>query len=144
MGRRRKMVSESLGVGPVAGVPMVRVLDEGGREVMRGWYVRHESRQPCLVGDALLPEDVHHVVVCDAFADWGMPREMRASEVTSPHRIEVVREGDSLERVALDALRAINDAAEDMHGSGMFSEAQAAWRSYGGLKARLSELGVGE
>ncbi len=52
--------------------------------------------------------------------------------------------GDSLERVALDALRVINDAAEDMHGAGMFSEAQAAWMSYRGLKARLSELGVGE
>ena len=129
------MVSESLGVGPVAGVPMVRVLDEVGREVMRGWYVRHESRQPCPVGDALLPEDVHHVVVCDAFADWGMPREMRASEVTPPHRIEVVRGGDSLEQVALDMLGYLATLKADASPLAVTVATQA-------FRERLRELGV--
>lgn len=74
----------------VAGVPMVRVLDGDGREVARGWYVRHENRQPALLGDRLRPEDVDHLVAFDGSADWGMPRELKIKRVTPPHRIEVL------------------------------------------------------
>lgn len=45
---------------PIDGVPMVRVLDESGEEVLRGWYVRHERRQLC-------PFDAE----CGARNGWG-------------------------------------------------------------------------
>ncbi|MEG2933547.1 MAG: hypothetical protein RR842_08200 [Gordonibacter sp.] len=78
-------------LGPLQGVPMVRVLDGDGNEVMRGWYARHENRQPCVVDDALRPEDVDHLVLHDEIADWGMPRKMIATKVTPPHTIEVIK-----------------------------------------------------
>lgn len=79
---------------PVEGVPMVRVLDEQGREVLRGWYIRHEKRQPYCLNDELRDEDVQHIVAVDEFADWGMPRELKLKAVTPPHRIEVVHDAD--------------------------------------------------
>lgn len=78
--------------GYVEGVPMVRVLDEQNREVLRGWYIRHETRQPYCFGDELREEEVQHIVAVDEFADWGMPRQLKLKVVTPPHRIEMVHE----------------------------------------------------
>ena len=76
---------------PLPGVPQVRVLDERGKEVLRGWYVYHETRQPCVFDDELKDDEIVHYVVHDSFADWNMPRELVVSKITPPHRIEVVR-----------------------------------------------------
>lgn len=83
-------MSERFGVDPVVDIPMVRVVDEEGKEVMRGWYYRRENRQPAVFGDELRPEDVDHIVMHDDFADWNMPRAMKATKITPPHRIEVI------------------------------------------------------
>lgn len=74
---------------PIAGVPMVRVLDEDGNEVLRGWYMRHENRQPGCC-EELQEGDVDHLVLHDSFADWNMPRSVKATKVTPPHTIEVI------------------------------------------------------
>lgn len=80
------------GVEPISGIPMVRVVDENGNELFRGWYYRHISRQPCVINDELHDEDVHHVVMHDSFADWNMPKRPIATEVAPPHRIEVIND----------------------------------------------------
>ena len=77
-------------IDPVPGIPMVRVLDEDGHEVLRGWYMRHENRQPYVFDDELRPEDVDHIVLHDAEADWGLPRSIVPTRITPPHRIEVI------------------------------------------------------
>ncbi len=82
--------AERSSVDPVPGVPMVRVVDEQGREAARGWYVRHECRQVCPIEDSLKPADVAHLVAVSDGADWNMPRDLRLLEVTPPHRIEVI------------------------------------------------------
>lgn len=81
---------ESFGTKPPVDVPMVRVIDENGNEVMRGWYYRHVKRQPAALDDMVRGNDVQHVVMSDAFADWNMPREPKATVITPPHRIEVI------------------------------------------------------
>lgn len=80
------------GVEPLPGVPRVRIVDEEGRELFEGYYIRHENRQPAVFGgtDRLHPEDVDHCVAVDEFADWNMPRRLVIKKVTPPHRIEVV------------------------------------------------------
>lgn len=80
------------GIDPMPGIPMVRVLDESGNEVMRGWYMRHENRQPCVLDDELREEDVDHLVMRDEYADWNMPRNVAVTRVTPPHIIEVIEE----------------------------------------------------
>ena len=75
---------------PVSGVPMVRVLDADGKELFRGWSVRHECRQPYVMDDELRPSDVAHLVAVSGSADWGLERPLRIIEVTPPHRIEVI------------------------------------------------------
>ena len=78
---------ESVSTEPLRGIPMVRVLDEDGREVLRGWYAFHEKRQLCPIGDELRANDVSHLVVHSDWADWNMPRQLEASEISPPHRI---------------------------------------------------------
>lgn len=78
-------------MGPVEGVPMVRVLDGEGKEVLRGWYVYHELRKArCRPR----PEDAAHLVAhCVAVSDFdasAAPGQLRWFEVTPPHRIEVM------------------------------------------------------
>ena len=75
------------GTEPVPGIPMVRVLDERGEEVLRGWYVRFAARQVCPMGDRLRPEDVRHLVLHESFEDWNMPTRLVPTEITPPHRI---------------------------------------------------------
>ncbi len=79
-------------IRPLPGVPRVRIVDEEGRALFEGYYIRHENRQPAVFGgtDCLHPEDVDHLVAVDGFADWNMPRDLVIKRVTPPHRIEVV------------------------------------------------------
>lgn len=77
------------GTEPLPGVPMVDVLDETGRVVHVGYYVRHVNRTPCPLGDRVGPRDVEHLVVVDDFSDWNMPRGIRVLRVTPPHTIRL-------------------------------------------------------
>ena len=88
---RREVAWMPDGIDPIPGVPEVRVLDEDGKEVMRGYYYRHVKRQVAPLGaDLLRPEDVEHCVVHDGFADWNMPKPVKVVKITPPHRIEVL------------------------------------------------------
>ena len=100
MGRRQTMPTDTErreaallpeGIDPMPGVPEVRVLDEDGREVMRGYYCCHINRQVAPLGvDSLRPEDIDHCVVYDGPADWNMTKPVNVAKITPPHRIEVV------------------------------------------------------
>ena len=47
-----------------------------------GYYVRHETRQLCPIGDdKLKPEEIKHLIVVDSFADWNMPRQLQGIKV---------------------------------------------------------------
>ena len=97
------------GIDPMPGIPEVRVLDEDGKEVMRGYYCRHVNRQVAPLGaDRLRPEDVDHCVVYDGFADWNMPKPVKVAKITPPHRIEV------LGGIDRDALLTLADEMEDL------------------------------
>ena len=72
-------------------VPMVRVLDEGGKEVMRGWYFKYprynnnpwdrDSGKPC--------EMVEGILRCYE-GDWGLENHFTLVRVMPPHTMEVV------------------------------------------------------
>lgn len=106
--KRREVTWLPEGIDPMPGIPEVRVLDEDGREVFRGYYYQHVNRQVAPIRDSLRPEDVDHCVVHDDFADWNMPKSFRVTKITPPHRIEIVGGID------LDALLAL---AEDVDGA---------------------------
>ena len=98
-------------IDPMPGVPEVRVLDEDGKEVMRGYYCHHVNRQVAPLGvDRLRPEDVDHCVVYDGFADWNMPKPVKVDKITPPHRIELL---GGIDREALLAL------ADELEGEGL-------------------------
>lgn len=97
------------GIDPMPGIPEVRVLDEDGKEVMRGYYCRHVNRQVAPLGVARLrSEDVDHCVVYDGFADWNMPKPVKVAKITPPHRIEV------LGGIDRDALLELAEEMEDL------------------------------
>ena len=51
-------------------------------EWVYGYYVRHETRQRCPIGDdKLKPDEIKHLIVVDSFADWNMPRQLQGIEV---------------------------------------------------------------
>ncbi len=54
-------------------------LDTG--EWVYGYYCKYTKRQVCPVGDELKPEDIAHLIINDAFADWNMPRSLQAYDV---------------------------------------------------------------
>lgn len=78
---------------PSVDVPMVKVVDEHGNEVRRGYYFRWETRQLCPAGDKLVPEEVKECVVYSGFADWNMPREIQIMVVEEPNHIELFDDG---------------------------------------------------
>lgn len=83
---------EHFGIKPPVDVPMVRVVDEEGHEVIRGWYYRHVNRQPSAFGDCVRENDVQHVVMHDSFADWNMPKRAKSTVITPPYRIEIIND----------------------------------------------------
>lgn len=83
-------MTNNFGVEPAVNVPMVRVLNEDGKEIFRGWYYRHVNRQIAAFGDKLTELDVEHIVMHDSSADWNMPQKPIATIVRPPHRIEVI------------------------------------------------------
>ena len=51
---------------------------------IEGYYVRHETRQACVIGDDKLSNyEIEHYIVMDSFADWNMPKTMQFYEVIS-------------------------------------------------------------
>ena len=47
-----------------------------------GYYVKHETRQTCPIGeDKLTPDEIKRLIVFDSFADWNMPKTLQAIEV---------------------------------------------------------------
>lgn len=48
-----------------------------------GYYVKHETRQTCPMGnDKLSQDEIKHLIVVDSFADWNMPKTLQGIEVT--------------------------------------------------------------
>lgn len=95
-------------------VPKVKVFDESGRPVLEGYYSFHRSKSVCFREDDR-PEYSHDLIVSDTFSDWGLDQNLKVTEVTSPHTIEVdKREGDDFvlswlgldpEKVSVDELK---------------------------------------
>lgn len=55
---------------------------EDNGEWIHGYYVKHETRQTCVIGnDKLSPDEIKHLIVVDSFADWNMPRTLQGIEV---------------------------------------------------------------
>lgn len=48
-------------------------IDNG--EWVEGYYIYHIKRTICPIGDSVKPEDEQHVIMCDGFSDWNMPRD---------------------------------------------------------------------
>ena len=90
-------------VDPLPGVPMVRVVDEHGKELARGYYIHHVNRNLGPFGRYPREGDVDHLVAMDGFADWNLPQNLEIKKVTPPHRIEVMAKPE-IERNALLAL----------------------------------------
>lgn len=78
------------GPKPSVDIPMVRVVDENGREIRRGYYFRWVIRQPSAFDDYTKEEDVRECVVYSKSADWNMPREAKIMEVKPPFKIEII------------------------------------------------------
>lgn len=48
---------------------------------VEGAYLRHLSRTPYCIGDRVKPDDYQHLIICDGFSDWGMPRDIQQFEI---------------------------------------------------------------
>lgn len=53
---------------------------DNGRWI-EGYYIYHLKRIPCVMGDCVKPEDEQHLIACDGFSDWNMPRYIELYEV---------------------------------------------------------------
>ena len=71
-------------------VPRVKVLDENGKEVLRGYYVLHFNRTPCVFVDEHKADDVEHLVVCSKDYDWNLPTQLTIKKITPPHTIHII------------------------------------------------------
>lgn len=97
-------------VYPLPGVPMVRVVDEQGNELARGYYIYHVNRNIGPFCRYLKAGDVDHLVAIDGFADWNLPQALEIKKVTPPHRIEVLAEP----KIDRDAMMKLADRMERM------------------------------
>ena len=52
-----------------------------GKDTLGHWlyggFHLWETRQPCVMGDKLKPEEIKHIIIQNSFADWNMPRTMQ-------------------------------------------------------------------
>lgn len=46
-----------------------------------GYYVCHNTRQLCPIGDILKDDDFKHLLIRNSFADWNMPRDLESIEI---------------------------------------------------------------
>lgn len=72
---------------PECPIPMVRIVDGKGKEIARGWYIRHES-----LSRRNGESEYEDCVAVDQFVGFGYPRQIKLLRVTAPHRIEPVVE----------------------------------------------------
>lgn len=79
------------------GIPMVRVLDpDTGKEIVRGWYAAYPETTYCCAEDyERNPPRLVEGVVCWQMTDWGLPNHIGFRQVTAPHRIEIIPQGES-------------------------------------------------
>ena len=78
---------------PIPGIPMVRVLDENGKQCLPiGYYVHGEKVNYCMANltEEQVEENTMHTVVVENQADWNMQNTWTLKRVTPPHRIEVI------------------------------------------------------
>ena len=67
-------------------VPRVKVVDEDGEELVRGYYVLHFNRT-LGVDDEYTEDDVEHSVISDAESDFNMARGLQTTRVAPPCQI---------------------------------------------------------
>lgn len=48
---------------------------------IEGYYVKHQKRMICPIGDSLKNEDIDHFIFFDSFADWNMPRTLTLAKI---------------------------------------------------------------
>jgi len=71
-----------MGDGKEIGVNQMREIKFRGKvsdnnQWIHGYYIKHETRQCCAIGDDKLSEDeILHFIVLDSFADWNMPKKL--------------------------------------------------------------------
>lgn len=53
---------------------LFRAKRKDNNEWVEGYYIYHIKRTLCVAGDSIKPEDEQHVIMCDGFSDWNMPR----------------------------------------------------------------------
>ena len=71
-------------------IPRVKVVDENGVEVFRGYHALHFNRTPCIFDDEHKLEDVEHLVVGYRDGDWNLPTNLIIKKVTPPHTIQLL------------------------------------------------------
>lgn len=74
-------------------IPRVKVVDEDGEELIRGYYVLHFNRTPGL-NDEYTENDVEHIVISDAESDFNMARGLQTTRVAPPCSIQFLDENE--------------------------------------------------
>lgn len=82
--------TELFGPKPSVNIPMVKVVNEADKEILRGYYFRWVCRQPCALNDYIKAEDVKECVIYSDFADWNMPRKIKYMIVEPPNQMEIL------------------------------------------------------
>ncbi len=55
---------------------LFRGINEVTKKFVYGGYHKHEKRMLCPIGDELESDEIEHLIIIDAFADWNMPRDI--------------------------------------------------------------------
>ena len=48
---------------------------------VEGYYVMHQKRMVCPIGDKLKDEELEHFIFFDSFSDWSMPRTLACAKI---------------------------------------------------------------